>query len=76
MAFFNFGYAVNAIKANNAANANRYIGPVDTGGINNISQDMGDIVGAEVLRLNALGTNFQFVFGSHLWGSQQYKVSA
>lgn len=76
MAFYNFGYAASAIQSANALNAARNISPPFPGGISTASQNMGDVAKSQYFQLSVMSTQIDFLWGSHLWGNQKYKVTS
>lgn len=73
MAFFNFGYAERAAQAAAQAVQSRNTGPIQN--VNTLGYASGDFVKSQISYVKVLGGQFDYLWGSHLWGSSKYKVT-
>ena len=75
MTFFNFGYAERAIKSAAQIVQSRNTGPIQSPFPSNQIMT-GDFVKSQISYVKVLGGKFDYLWGSHLWGSSKYKVTA
>lgn len=75
MAFINFGYASSAVRsaASAASQYGRTSPPFEVTDI--LKYNTGSVTQSQIASLVLFGSNFDFLWGCHLWADSKHKVS-